>query len=100
MTIVAYDTLAFSKKLQKAGMDIKTSEIIASEFKDTHCAIHSNIENLATKDELHKEISLAKEELRKDIKIATQNSVFQTAGFVAILIPVMNFLTKAIESLI
>lgn len=93
-------------------------------------AINYTIEKLVTKEEfykeLHKELALAREEMKKeieksiekleqstrkdikmlegntkkDIKIAVQNGVFQTVGFVALLIPIMNLLTKAIESFI
>ncbi len=49
MTLFTIDTLQFSKRLHKAGLEIKVAEEIAEAIKDTHA---QSLEGLATKHDI------------------------------------------------
>jgi len=66
MNTVAFDTLAFAKRLQAAGMSSELAEAQASaqaEFLDQHI-----LSKMATKEDLRREIEGLRKELKTDIE--------------------------------
>jgi len=67
MNTVAFDTLAFSKRLQAAGMSPELAEAQASaqaEFLSQHI-----LSDMATKEDLRREIEGLRKELKNDIEV-------------------------------
>jgi len=75
MPLFAIDTLQFSKRLHKAGLDQKVAEELAEAMKDAHV---QSLEGLATKNDIflvRKDIDL----VRKDIDLVRKD--FETFGY-------------------
>src|SRR3989338_2740293 len=66
MNITTIDTLAFSKRMQKAGLEQKVSDELADALKETHS---QSIENFATKADLANNISNSESKIEQKIEL-------------------------------
>ncbi len=64
MNLTTIDTLAFSKRMQRAGLEQKISDELAEALKDSHS---QSIENFATKDDLEIKINQSESKLERRI---------------------------------
>jgi hypothetical protein len=92
MTTITFDTLAFSKKLKKAGVHEKQAEaqveIIAGMMTETIS------KNFATKHDLHTEIGKLKTEFKKDISDLTLKIGVMIAGSVTATVALLTLVLK------
>lgn len=86
MTAITFDTLAFSKKLKKAGVPEKQAEaqaeIMASMMTETI------FKNFATKHDLHTEVS----RLRSDLTIRVGAMIAVGVTFVPLIFKLINLI--------
>ena len=64
MNITTIDTLAFSKRMQKVGLEPRVADELADALKETHS---QSIENFATKKDLDNKIDQSESKLEKKI---------------------------------
>ncbi len=64
MNLTTIDTLAFSKRMQKAGLEHKIADELAKALKETQS---QSIENFVTKKDLENNISHSESKLEKRI---------------------------------
>ncbi len=64
MNITTIDTLAFSKRMQKAGLEQRVADELADAIKENHS---QSIESFATKADLEVKISQSESKLEKRI---------------------------------
>ena len=81
MNFINIDTLAFSKRMQKAGLEQRTADELAEAIKETHS---QSIENFATKADLENKINQSESKLeqkielvRKEIELSKQEVIIK-----------------------
>lgn len=70
MNLTSIDTLAFSKRMQKAGLAQKTADELAEALKETHS---QSIENFATKSDLENKIDKSESKLEQKIDLVRKD---------------------------
>lgn len=65
MNLTSIDTLAFSKRMQRAGLAQQTADELAEALKETHS---QSIENFATKTDLDSKINQSESKLELKIE--------------------------------
>ncbi len=76
MNITTIDTLAFSKRMQKAGLEQKVADELADAIKENHS---QSIESFATKADL--EVKISQSESKLELKIeAIKNEIIVKVG--------------------
>ncbi len=96
--LFSIDTLQFSKRLQKAGMQKDVAEELAEALKENHS---QSLEGLATKQdlflakqELQQEISLTRKELRYDLEMLRKDLTIKMGGMMTLGVSVIALLIK------
>lgn len=81
MNLTSLDTLAFSKRMQKAGLTQRTADELADALKETQS---QSIENFATKTDLENKIDQSESKLeqkielvRKEIELSKQEVIIK-----------------------
>ena len=82
-TLFTIDTLDFSKKLEKAGMQKKIADVLAEEIKEAQI---KSSNDLATKSDLKHEIAL----LRQEIKISMLTTIISLGAIMALIEKFIN----------
>jgi hypothetical protein len=70
MNLTSIDTLAFAKRMQKAGLPQHTAEELAEALKETHS---QSIENFATKTDLENKITQSESRLEQKIELVRKD---------------------------
>lgn len=92
MTAITFDTLAYSKKLKKAGVPEKQAEAQAEIMAETMTEILSN--NLATKHDLRTEIGKLRSDLKQDMANLTIKVGAMMAGSVTLMLTLLPIILK------
>lgn len=103
--ITTIDTLKFSERMQKAGMQKESANELAEFFKETH---EQNLDLIATKKdlqdlrletkkdiqdlrtEMHQEFKLVRSELRNDIKTSMFTTIISMSAVMALIQKFLN----------
>ena len=82
MNLTTIDTLAFSKRMQKAGLEQRTADELAEAINEAHS---QSINSFATKSDLENKINLYGSKLeqkidlvRKEIELSKQEVIIRT----------------------
>ena len=70
MNLTSIDTLAFSKRMQKAGLAQKTADELSEALKETHS---QSIESFATKSDLENKIDKSESKLEQKIELVRKD---------------------------
>jgi DNA polymerase/3'-5' exonuclease PolX len=97
MTFFTIDTLQFSKRLQKAGLNQKIAEELSEAIKETQ---NQSIEGLATKHDialLKKDIQALEQNLNQKIESVKNDILIKMFFMISAAIAIITWLNKVIN---
>jgi 2-phosphoglycerate kinase len=83
MTVLAFDTLKFARRLQAAGMDARLAEEQAEALAE---ALEANLQELATKADIA--------DMRKEMLLLEQRLIIKLGGMLVVAVGVVATLVK------
>jgi 2-phosphoglycerate kinase len=94
MTVLAFDTLKFARRLQAAGMDARLAEEQAEALAE---ALEANLQELATKADIavvRKDLQQLESDLRKEMLLLEQRLIIKLGGMLVVAVGVVATLVK------